>query len=193
MPRLELNRRQFLTGVAAAPLLAVSATAAYARLIGPYSYYIAENDVFIRNLPERFENFRITQITDVHHSRIVGLDEVRRVVQLAQSTRPDLIALTGDYTTTYRRYIEPCAETLGGLSAPEGVWAVLGNHDHYTDRELTTRALERNHYNLPGLTIGHGREQIGIELFTVSTGAGRQSCCLINPMCWTLPRRKMSR
>jgi predicted MPP superfamily phosphohydrolase len=30
------------------------------------------------------------------------------------------------------------------LSAPEGVWAVLGNHDHYTDPELTTRALQRN-------------------------------------------------
>ena len=73
----------------------------------------------------------------------MSLDEVRRVVELAQSTKPDLIALTGDYTTTYRRYIEPCAEALGGLNAPEGVWAVLGNHDHYTDRELTTRALER--------------------------------------------------
>ena len=60
-------------------------------------------------------------------------------------TKPDLIALTGDYTTSYRRYIEPCAEALGSLNAPEGIWAVLGNHDHYTDRELTTRALERNH------------------------------------------------
>ena len=145
MAKLKLNRRQFLTGLAAAPLVAVSTTAAYARLVGPYNYYVAARDVFIRDLPEAFENFRITQITDVHHSRMVGLEEVGRVVDLAQSTRPDLIALTGDYTTTYRRYIEPCAEALGRLSAPEGVWAVLGNHDHYTDRELTTRALERNH------------------------------------------------
>lgn len=145
MAKLELNRRQFLTGLAAAPLVAVSATAAYARLVGPYDYYVAARDVFIRDLPEAFENFRITQITDVHHSRMVGLEEVGRVVDLAQSTSPDLIALTGDYTSTYRRYIEPCAEALGRLSAPEGVWAVLGNHDHYTDRELTTRALEHNH------------------------------------------------
>jgi predicted MPP superfamily phosphohydrolase len=104
-----------------------------------------EQDIFIRNLPPSFENFRITQVTDVHHSRIVGLEEIRRVVALAQSTKPDLIALTGDYTTTYTRFIEPCAEMLGHLSAPEGVWAVLGNHDHYTDRELTSRALERHH------------------------------------------------
>jgi uncharacterized protein len=61
---------------------------------------------------------------------------------------PDLIALTGDYTTTYRRYIEPCADVLGGLHAPHGVWAVLGNHDHYTDPELTTWALERNHISV---------------------------------------------
>jgi len=142
--KLELSRRQFLTGLAAAPLVAVSATSAYARFIEPYRYEVSETDVFLRDLPERFEGFRITQLTDVHHSRIVGIDEVRRTVDLANLTKPDLIALTGDYTTSYRRYIEPCAEALGSLKAPEGVWAVLGNHDHYTDRELTTRALEHN-------------------------------------------------
>jgi uncharacterized protein len=142
--KLELSRRQFLTGLVAAPLVAVSATSAYARFIEPYFYEVSQTDVFLRGLPERFEGFRITQLTDVHHSRIVGIDEVRRTVDLANSTKPDLIALTGDYTTSYRRYIEPCAEALGSLKAPEGVWAVLGNHDHYTDRELTTRSLEHN-------------------------------------------------
>lgn len=145
MTKLQLSRRQFLTGLAAAPLVGVSATSAYARLIAPYHYEVSETDIFLRNLPERFEGFRVTQLTDVHHSRIVSIEEVRRVVELTNMTKPDLIALTGDYTTSYRRYIEPCAEALGSLNAPEGVWAVLGNHDHYTDRELTTRALERNH------------------------------------------------
>jgi predicted MPP superfamily phosphohydrolase len=118
---------------------------AYARLVEPYNYWISETDIFIRNLPERFENFRITQLTDIHHSRILDIDEVRRVVALAQQTRPDIFVLTGDYTTSYRRFIEPCAEALAPLNAPEGVWAVLGNHDHYTDPELTTRALQRQH------------------------------------------------
>jgi len=129
----------------ATPLVAVSATAAYARLIEPYNYLISETDIFIRDLPQGFEGFRITQLTDIHHSRILGLDEIRRVVNLAQHTKPDMFVLTGDYSTSYRRYIEPCAEVLSGLSAPEGVWAVLGNHDHYTDPELTTRALQRSH------------------------------------------------
>jgi uncharacterized protein len=141
--RFRLTRRQFLGGLAATPLVAVSGISAYARLIEPYSYWISETDVFIRDLPERFENFRITQLTDIHHSRILDIDQVRRVVALAQQTKPDMFVLTGDYTTTYRRFIEPCAEALRSLSAPEGVWAVLGNHDHYTDPELTTRALQR--------------------------------------------------
>jgi predicted MPP superfamily phosphohydrolase len=84
----------------------------------------------------------------VHHSRLVSIGEVLRVVELAQSVKADLIVLTGDYTTAYRRYIEPCAEALGELNAPEGVWAVLGNHDHYTDPQLTARALERVHINV---------------------------------------------
>jgi predicted MPP superfamily phosphohydrolase len=144
MPKLQFTRRQFLSGLAAAPLVAISATSAYASLIEPQHYEVTATDIFIRDLPTRFDGFRITQLTDIHHSRIVGIDQVRRVVALAQATKPDLFVLTGDYTTTYRRYVEPCAEALGDLNAPEGVWAILGNHDHYTDPELTTRALERN-------------------------------------------------
>ncbi|HEY6188358.1 MAG TPA: metallophosphoesterase [Pyrinomonadaceae bacterium] len=150
MSKFHLTRRQFLTGLAAAPLVAVSATSAYARLIEPEHYELSETDIFIRELPDGFDGFRIVQVSDVHHSRLVSLGEVRRVVELAQSAKPDLVALTGDYTTMYGRYIEPCAEALGQLNAPEGVWAVLGNHDHYTDAQLTTRALERVHIGVLG-------------------------------------------
>ena len=145
MSEFSPTRRRFLNGLVAAPLMAVAATSAYATLIEPYHYWISETDVFIRDLPERFENFRITQLTDIHHSRILGIGPVRQVVELAQQTKPDMFVLTGDYATSYRRYIEPCAEALAELSAPEGAWAVLGNHDHYTDPELTTRALNSRH------------------------------------------------
>jgi predicted MPP superfamily phosphohydrolase len=144
MTKFNLTRREFLRGAAALPLLGVSAVSAYASLMEPRSYVVRETDIFVRELPEAFEGFRIAQITDVHHSRIVSIGQVRRVVEIAMRTKPDLIALTGDYTTSYRRYIEPCAEALGALSAPEGVWAVLGNHDHYTDPLLTVRALKRH-------------------------------------------------
>ena len=161
-----LTRRQFLSGLVAAPLVAASTVSAYSLLIEPYNYWISETDIFIRDLPERFEGFRITQLTDIHHSRIVGLNEVRRVVSLAQQTKPDMFVLTGDYSTSYRRYIEPCAEALSSLSAPEGVWAVLGNHDHYTDPELTTRALERHHIAV--LNNAHTTVQRGPDALQLS-------------------------
>jgi predicted MPP superfamily phosphohydrolase len=143
MANFKITRRQFLSGLAAAPLVAVSATSAYASLVEPVNYELSETDIPVRDLPDSFDGFRIVQVSDVHHSRIVSIEEVRRVVEVARNARPDLVALTGDYTTMYRRYIEPCAEALGTLEAPEGIWAVLGNHDHYTDAQLTTRALER--------------------------------------------------
>ncbi|HEY6806402.1 MAG TPA: metallophosphoesterase, partial [Pyrinomonadaceae bacterium] len=169
-----LTRRQFLGGLVATPLVAASAVSAYARLIEPYYYFISETDVFIKDLPERFENFRITQLTDIHHSKILGINEVRRVVALAQQTKPDMFVLTGDYATSYRRFIEPCAEALSTLTAPEGVWAVLGNHDHYTDPELTTRALQKQHIevlNNQNTTLHRGPDAIqltGIDDWTWS-------------------------
>ena len=166
MPKFPLTRRQFLGGLVATPLVAISAASAYARLIEPYNYLVSETDVFINNLPERFEGFRITQLTDIHHSEILGLNEVRRVVSLAQQTKPDMFVLTGDYSTTYRRFIEPCAEALSSLSAPEGVWAVLGNHDHYTDPELTTRALEQQHIsvlNNKNTTLRRGPDKLQLS------------------------------
>jgi uncharacterized protein len=146
--KFDLTRRDFLRAIAATPLLALSATSAYASLVEPYNYAVRETDIFVRDLPGAFDGFRIAQITDVHHSRLVSIEEVRRVVDVTMRMKPDLIALTGDYTTSYRRYIEPCAEALGALYAPHGVWAVLGNHDHYTDALLTVRALKRHHINV---------------------------------------------
>jgi hypothetical protein len=140
---LKQTRRGFLRKMTALSLAGAAGVMGYATLYEPDFYELTETDIFIPNLPGRFEGFRLAQISDVHHSRLVSQTEVRRVVALANAARPDLIALTGDYTTAYRRYIEPCAEALGDLSAPEGVWAVLGNHDHNTDAALTVRALNK--------------------------------------------------
>ncbi len=138
-----VTRREFLKGLAAAGLVGAAGAGAYGWLWEPFDYEVTETVVPVRGLPGAFEGFRVAQVSDVHHSGMVPVEEVRRVVELANAARPDLVALTGDYTTKRAGFIEPCAEVLGELRAPEGVWAVLGNHDHYTDAELTTRALKR--------------------------------------------------
>jgi predicted MPP superfamily phosphohydrolase len=58
------------------------------------------------------------------------------------STSPDLIVLGGDYVTWGdRRYVESCAEALSGLSAPHGVFAILGNHDD--DQDMANALIRR--------------------------------------------------
>ena len=132
----------------AAALVGVSGPAVYGGLVEAWDYELTETVVPVRELPERFEGFRIAQVSDVHHGRLVPIEEVRRVVKLANAAHADMIALTGDYTTQFRQYVEPCAEALAELSAPEGVWAVLGNHDHNTDGPLTRQALARRGINV---------------------------------------------
>jgi predicted MPP superfamily phosphohydrolase len=140
---LGLTRREFLRWAGAAAAVGVGVPAAYGNLFEAWAYEVTETVIKIKDLPERFEGFRIAQVSDVHHSRLVSLEEVRRVVALANEAGADMVALTGDYTTDYKEYVEPCAEALAELKAPEGVWAVLGNHDHRTDGRLTREALRR--------------------------------------------------
>jgi predicted MPP superfamily phosphohydrolase len=132
-----------LKGVGAAAFVGAAGASGYGGVVEAWDYELTETLVRVRGLPERFEGFRIAQVSDVHHGRLVPIEEVRRVVELANSARADMVALTGDYTTSLRRYVEPCAEALASLRAPEGVWAVLGNHDHNTDGPLTRQALAR--------------------------------------------------
>jgi uncharacterized protein len=143
-----LSRRKFIKRLAAAGVVGAVGAGAYGALYERHAYELTETDIFIRDLPEAFDGFRIAQVSDVHHSSLVSAEDVRRVVEAANSARADLVALTGDYTTASRAYVEPAAELLAGLQAPHGVWAVLGNHDHHTDPALTRSALRRRGINL---------------------------------------------
>lgn len=99
--------------------------------------------IWVNDLPEGFRGFRILQLSDIHHSLFVPLDQVAAVVELANKLKPDLIALTGDFVTYSRSSIEPVAEILGGLRARAGVMAVLGNHDFRVGADATEQALRR--------------------------------------------------
>lgn len=95
-------------------------------------------------LPKRLDGFRIIHISDTHHSPFTSLEHIERTVKIANRLRPDMFVLTGDYVSHERKYIAPVAEVLGRLRAEFGTYACLGNHDHWTDAELVTRAFAEN-------------------------------------------------
>ena len=86
-------------------------------------------------LPPALDGLRLGLITDIHHSNTVAADDVARAVALLHAAQPDLIVLGGDYVTFGdRSFVEPVAELLAPLAAaPQGAFAVLGNHDDDKD------------------------------------------------------------
>src|SRR5262249_7155237 len=96
----------------------------------------------VRGLPLALEGLRVGMITDIHRSRWVSHEDVVSAAQMLMAERPDLIVLGGDYVTWGdREYVIPAAEGLAALAAPEGIFAILGNHDD--DHDMPA-ALARN-------------------------------------------------
>jgi predicted MPP superfamily phosphohydrolase len=99
---------------------------------------IEHERIQLSRLPKEFDGFRIVQLSDIHHGPFSSTEQIERAVETANRLKPDIIALTGDYISKERHYAAPCAEMLGRLEARHGVYAVLGNHDHWTDAALIT-------------------------------------------------------
>lgn len=102
---------------------------------------ITETVIRLRRLPAAYDGLRIVHLTDIHLSLFTPIEEVERVVALANGLHPDLIALTGDYVTFSPQYIWPAAYALGKLRARLGIFAVLGNHDFKVNADEVTQAL----------------------------------------------------
>jgi len=112
--------------------------AARAALTEPFRLTIEHKQIYLRRLPRELDGFRIVHLSDIHHSPFTSRQQIERAVTTATRLQPDIIALTGDYISKEREYAAPCAELLGRLEARHGVYAVLGNHDHWTDAALIT-------------------------------------------------------
>ena len=107
------------------------------------SLSIERIEITLERLPKKLDGFRILHLSDIHHSPFTGLDHIARAVTIASKLEPDLVALTGDYVSHEAKYIAPVSKVLGELGARLGVFACLGNHDHWTDAELVTKHLEK--------------------------------------------------
>jgi hypothetical protein len=104
---------------------------------------ITDHRISVAGLPEPFRGFRIVQLSDIHHGLYLPLQALVDAVEMTNRLKPDLVALTGDFVTYSRAYIEPAATILGLLRARFGVFAVLGNHDFRVGADDISRALRR--------------------------------------------------
>ena len=108
------------------------------------SLSVEQVQITLPRLPKKLDGFRVLHLSDTHHSPFTGLEHISRAVAIANQLNPDLVALTGDYVSHEAQYIAPVAKVLGELKAAHGVYACLGNHDHWTDPDAMTHHLEQN-------------------------------------------------
>ena len=95
-------------------------------------YLISYIDLPINNLPDKFEHFTITMLTDIHSSIFMEKDQMELYVKAANDLGGDLTVVTGDFVNSLVEEVYPFAEAFSGLKAPYGVYGVLGNHDFFT-------------------------------------------------------------
>ncbi|WP_242417631.1 metallophosphoesterase [Sphingomonas panni] len=97
--------------------------------------------VAIRDLPPSFDGYRVVQLTDLHISRLFTADWAQAVVDRSNASGADLIVVTGDFidgsVEMRRRDIAP----LQQLRAPDGVYAIPGNHEYFFDYAAWIRHL----------------------------------------------------
>lgn len=135
------SRRTVLKLLTAGAAGLTAGTAVHGYAWARHAIGLTRTDLRVAGLPASLDGLRVGFLTDLHHSEFVPRQDVERAVALVQAERPDLIVLGGDYVSfADRRFIEPAAEMLGRLSAPHGVFAVLGNHD---DERHVPAALAR--------------------------------------------------
>jgi predicted MPP superfamily phosphohydrolase len=147
LPKILPTRRQFLLLASAG----ATALAADVTFIEPNRPRVIRQDLFLDRWPERLNGFKIVLLSDFHYDPYFSVHPIHSCVGIVNGLGPDLIALTGDFVSMRfsrrenrlaARSAEPCAAILRGAKAPLGRWAVLGNHDHFTDSAVVTSALE---------------------------------------------------
>jgi uncharacterized protein len=141
-----VTRRRFLTGAVGSLGLTTMATAAYAGAIEPFGLKVTRYAPKLPGWPQGHK-LTITVIADIHAGGPnMQLPHIRHIVDTANDLKSDLVVLLGDYIANYGFPIvkvpDPVwAAELKRLTAPLGIYAILGNHDWWHDIVGVRQAL----------------------------------------------------
>jgi hypothetical protein len=125
------SRRKFVSqvglGLAAIPFMSLI----YGITIGKYNYKVIKQRIFFSDLPDAFDGFTITQISDVHSGSFDNPEKINYAIDLVNEQNSDMILFTGDIVNTDAKEMHPWIETFNRIKKHEyGKYSVLGNHDY---------------------------------------------------------------
>ena len=137
------ERRRFLSmiglGIAALPFGALL----YGMYKGKYNFKVLKYTLEFDDLPESFDGYRITQISDVHSGSFDNRKKIEYGVDLINRQNSDLLLFTGDMVNNKTEEMLPWAELFSTLKAKDGKYSVLGNHDYGDYIDWETEELKK--------------------------------------------------
>jgi predicted MPP superfamily phosphohydrolase len=148
---MSFSRRRFLKWLAGSLLGGTALTgvgASWTLKIEPRWLVVEEVIVPLRRLPPALDGLRIAHLSDLHLGPDIRAEHLEEAAALTMSLQADLIVLTGDYVTRRAEYGPGLVKPLSRLRAPLGVYATLGNHDHWAGAQEIA-----NHLAAAGLSV----------------------------------------
>ena len=97
---------------------------------GKYNYKVLHYELGFDDLPEAFDGFQLTQISDIHSGSFDNAEKVNYGIDLINKQQSDVILFTGDIVNNKSSELLPWKSSFSRLKAPLGVYSVLGNHDY---------------------------------------------------------------
>lgn len=155
-----VSRRKFVSqialGIAAIPFTSIL----YGISRGKYNFKVLNYTLHFDDLPETFDGYKLTQISDIHSGSFDNPDKVSYAIDLINQQKSDMIMFTGDMVNNKADEMFPYVDMFKKLTAKDGLYSVLGNHDYgdYIRWESDT-AKKENLESLKNL-----QKEIGFDL-----------------------------
>jgi predicted MPP superfamily phosphohydrolase len=133
-----ISRRRFLKislGTALTTAIGGLSAFAYAHDIEPRWVEINPVELTLPRLDRAFEGYRLVQISDIHMGTGMNAARLLEIAGQVNAQEPDAVVITGDFVTHggISLQLPALRDGLRPISARDGVFAILGNHDHWTD------------------------------------------------------------
>lgn len=132
----------------------------YGVTYGKYNYTVHRHTIYFDDLPEAFDGFTVTQISDIHSGSFDNRAAVKKGVELINRQKSDLFVFTGDLVNNKAEEVLPWIDVFSAIEAPYGKYSVLGNHD-YGDY-ITWKSNQEKAENLDHLKAYHA--EMGFRL-----------------------------
>ncbi|PKB42135.1 hypothetical protein AX016_0296 [Cellulophaga sp. RHA19] len=124
------SRRRFLSliglGLASLPFGALL----YGMAKGKYNFKVLKYELAFDDLPDAFDGYQITQISDIHSGSFDDEEKIKYAIDLINEQKSDVLLFTGDMVNNTAEEMDPWKTIFSKLEAKDGKYSVLGNHDY---------------------------------------------------------------